>query len=155
MQYEYPPPPGGPSPSAGPLSSPPETTGSGSAGVARVTHGRTDGQRSPYLPSITTQFLGHQTVPVSQASTPVSANHLSPHFSYNSPRSSAGLNTHVLTSSPPGAPARTPSMEPYNPQQWRSRGQVSGSQMVFQQRHATMLGGTVNTTGMEGELGAM
>lgn len=147
MQYEYPPPPGGTSPSAGSFPSPP-----GSAGVAGVTHGSTHGQRSPYLPSITTQFLGQPGVSASQNSTPVSANHLSPHFSYNSPRTPGGLNTHVLTPSSTGPPARTPSMEPYNPQQWRSRGQVSGSQMVFQQRHATMPGTTVNATGMEGML---
>ncbi|KAI5356858.1 hypothetical protein Slin15195_G052440 [Septoria linicola] len=143
MQYEYPPPPAGSSPSAGSFSSAPASVG--------VAHGGTHGQRSPYLPSITTQFLGQQAVPASQASTPVSANHLSPHFSYNSPRTPSGLNTQVpsgLTPSTSGPPPRTPSMEPYNPQQWRNRGQVSGSQMVFQ-RHANMPMSTANATGME------
>ena len=41
-------------------------------------------------------------------------------------------------------------MEPYNPQQWR--GQVSGSQMVFQQRANAGPSSTREVTGMEGAL---
>ncbi|PPJ51169.1 hypothetical protein CBER1_08539 [Cercospora berteroae] len=147
MQYEYPPPPGPPGGnpgSAGPFPSPPASFG--------VVPGRTHGQRSPYVPSITTQFLGSQGGTASQASTPASANHLSPHFAYNTPRTPSGLNNQIhggLTPSTPGAPPRSPSMEPYNPQQWRNRGQVSGSQMVFQQRHGAMPMSTTNITGME------
>ena len=61
------------------------------------------------------------------------------------PRTPAALSPPSSATSPGAA-----SMQPYNPGQWSGRAQVSGSQMVFQQRTG---GGPVNTreaTGMEG-----
>lgn len=43
-------------------------------------------------------------------------------------------------------------MEPYDPRQWSSRGQVSGAQMVFQHRASAGTMGTREATGMEGAL---
>ncbi|KXT12847.1 hypothetical protein AC579_7606 [Pseudocercospora musae] len=43
-------------------------------------------------------------------------------------------------------------MEPYNPRQWSNRAQVSGSQMLFQQRHPTMPPSTSHITGMEADI---
>lgn len=159
QQYDYskpPPPPsprpGGSSPGARSVPSPPA-----SAEAAGLATGSVHGQRSrpvsAHLPAITTAFLAEQGAFASQILTPVSGtqSYLSPHFLHSS-RTPSGLNPNPQSQSPgalatsPGAPT----MEPYNPRQWSNRGQVSGSQMVFQQRHATVPASTAQITGMEG-----
>jgi len=69
-----------------------------------------------------------------------------------SPATPSALNPHSPGGglSPSSASPRT--MEPYNPRQWSHRGgQVSGTQMVFQQR-SSMTPSTREVTGMEGML---
>ena len=124
-------------------------------------------QRSPgvYAPSAAS-FLGRRPVPVQP-----------PSITTNIARSLAGSaqtpisstswgsgGTYVLTSNSPASyHPRSPSalaaqvsqntspiMEPYNPRQWSSRGQVSGTGMVFQQRANAMPQSTREITGMEG-----
>jgi hypothetical protein len=117
---------------------------------------------SRLLPSITTSFSpGGQagSLPQSQAATPVHGPHLSPGLSVSyGPATPSTLNPQTTSNFPrsiphsqptPGSSPRT--MEPYNPRQW-TRSQVSGSQMVFQQRQSTMPASTHNVTGMEGTL---
>lgn len=155
QQYDYPLPPPPPSPRAG-GTSPSAGSFSRHSGSVEVAHGDSHGQgHSPvsvHLPSITTTFLHEQGSLASQASTPVTETHLSPHFSYNSPRGPTGVNPPNSNGSNSSASPRVPVMEPYNPRQWGFRGQVSGSQMVFQQRFATVPARTTHVTGMEGML---
>jgi hypothetical protein len=125
----------------------------GSAGLSRSRP--TSGLLSP----LNTSFLhGGQgaSLPQSQASTPVYGSHLSPGLPVSySPRTPSALNPQTPSGlaplpphhPPPGSPPST--MEPYNPRQW-NRGQVSGSQMVYQQRHSAMPVSTAHVTGMEG-----
>lgn len=142
QQYDYPYPPPPPAPNS-----------YGSAGSQSGHIQRTG--TAPEQPSATTTalFAGQ-----SQASTPIYGSQPSsgvPH-SY-SPRTPSALNPQIpgglLPPSPQaGSGPRTPAMEPYNPRQWNnSRGQVSGSQMVFQQRHSNASLNTTHVTGMEGK----
>lgn len=165
--YDYPLPPPPPSPRASGSTSPLTASLPHTPASAGYVPGATSGGRSrpvsAHLPVISTAFLSEQGALASNASTPVSGSHLSPHFlhaprtpSALNPQSPGGLSPHRpggLVPPPPGGPPRSPAvaMEPYNPRQWQnSRGQVSGSQMVFQQRHAVV--GTTQVTGMEGLL---
>lgn len=154
QQYDYPLPPPPPSPRSGGTSN---RAGPVSGSIelladAGFVSGNLPGPVSAVLPSITTTFLSPQGACSSQASTSVSGTRLSPgRFPY-APGTPGGLNPQIpggLAPLQPPATPRSPSMEPYNPRQW-SRGQVSGSQMVFQQRHSTMLASTAQLTGQEG-----
>lgn len=162
QQYEYPLPPPPPSPrhsSSSPGAGPyPSASGSASAGSSfgGGSHGQQSSRpvSSAQLPSITTAFLGRQGPITSQASTPVSTTHLSPGVFPYAPATPSALNPRTPGGLVPPSPAvnspRSPAMEPYNPRQWSSRGHVSGSQMVFQQRQSTGPTSTNQVTGMEG-----
>lgn len=128
----------------------------GSAGpVPRVLNLQRDRPVSAHLPFITTTFLeGQGGGYPSQASTPISGALLTPaaHLPY-SPAAHAALNPHTPGGLPPpprGASPGHSAMEPYNPRQWGHRTQVSGSQMVFQQRQSQTPANTTQMTGMEG-----
>lgn len=152
-----PPPPPSPRALAG-TSSQAGGTVSSQAGVPDNASGGVYPQRSrpvsTYLPSISTSFLNVQGAGPSQASTPVSAARTLPvgHNLY-SPATPSAVNRRtpggLAAPPPPGSSTRVPAMEPYNPRQW-SRNQVSGSQMVFQQRQSIMPASTSQITGMEG-----
>lgn len=156
QQYEYPLPPpppsprhGSTSPGAGPY---PSASASASAGFESGPGSHGQQSRSAQLPSIRTAFLSPQGAISSQASTPVTGARLSPGVFPYTPATSSALNPRTPGGLVPPSPAvnspRSPTMEPYNPRQWSSRGQVSGSQMVFQQRQSTVPSSQV--TGMEG-----
>lgn len=161
QQYDCPLPPPPPSPRSGGTST---RAGSVSGSVAPQADARSVSENlhvhrtrpvSAVLPSITTTCLSPQGVYSSQASTPVSGNRLSPGIFPYAPGTPSGLNPQtpggLVPPPPPPATPRSPNMEPYNPLQW-SRGQVSGSQMVFQQRHSTMPPSTMQLIGQEGML---
>lgn len=140
--YSYPPPP-------------PTSTSAVAYGPAGPQPGHTQrtGSAPGHPASITTAFHAGQP----QVSPPIYGSHLSSGLSHQySPRTPSALNPQtpggLLTpSSQPGSALRTPTMEPYNPRQWNNnRGQVSGSQMVFQQRHSNVPLNTAHVTGMEG-----
>ena len=139
QQYEYPPPPPQRSPGA------------------HAPSGGSFPDRRPVPvqpPSITTNIARTLAGP---GQTPISATTLGPSGQYSlspntpatySPRSPSGLAQQLSPSTSP----RTSTMEPYNPRQWSNRGQVSGAQMVFQQRASAAPPSTRNVTGMEGTL---
>jgi hypothetical protein len=122
-------------------------------------HGYRNRPAPQHLPSIRTACSTDDAYIPSPPSTAVSVTHLSPHFAYNSPRTPSGLNPQSSAAQAPTPPLtspRTPEMEAYNPRQWSSRnGPVSGSQMVFQQRHGSRLSNTSQHTGMEGTSGCL
>lgn len=135
--YSYPPPPPTPN-SYGPAGPQPG-------------HIQRAGSAPGHPPSITTAFHGAGTQ--SLVSTPVYGSHLSPGVPHSySPRTPSALNPQTSGAPlPPSPQSGTPAMEPYNPRQWNNnRGQVSGSQMVFQQRHSNAPLNTTHVTGMEG-----
>ncbi|EME45322.1 hypothetical protein DOTSEDRAFT_71149 [Dothistroma septosporum NZE10] len=157
QQYDHslpPPPPsprsGGTSTRAGPVSgslAPLADAGS----VPENLHVQRSRPVSAVLPSLPTAFLGPQGAHSFQASTPVSGSRLSPGiFPYAPGRPGClGVETPGRLALPlPPATPRSPGMEPYNPRQW-TRGQVSGSHMVLQQRHSTMPASTAQFTGQE------
>lgn len=138
--YQYPPPPPSP-PSYGP------------AGPQTGHVHRTGSAPEQPLPIAAALPGSHQ----SQISTPIYGSYLSSGGTHSySPRTPSALNYQttagLLPPSPqPGVSPRTAAMEPYNPRQWNNnRGQVSGSQMVFQQRHSNAPLNTAHVTGMEG-----
>lgn len=141
QQYEYPPPP--------PQRSP---------GAHAPTGGSfTDRRPVPIQPpSITTNIArtlgGTGQTPISASTWGTGGSHsLSPNTTAPYvPRSPSALAQQVAQSSSPSVSPRVSTMEPYNPRQWSNRAQVSGAQMVFQQRANAAPPDTRDITGMEG-----
>lgn len=157
QHYEYPLPPPPPSPRHG-STSPGAGLYSNASGSA-LGEGSYGQQSSPpvsnaQLPSITTTFLSRQGLGNPEVSTPVSAARLSPGVFPYAPATPSALNPRTPGGLVPPSPAinspRSPAMEPYNPRQWSSRSQMSGSQMVFQQRQSSGPASSSQVTGMEG-----
>ena len=103
--------------------------------------------QAPQRPSIATNivraFGGSSQTPASGTSyTPFNISPNTP--TTFTPRTPSALGPHSAVS------PRTQGMEPYDPRQWSGRGQVSGAQMVFQQRASAGQMGTREATGMEG-----
>ena len=145
QQYEFPPPP------------PPRSPAVHAATGASFPHQWRRPVSGHQPPSITTNlvrtFAGTAQTPASGATlgapTPFSAYSPSTPVALD-PRTSSAL---VPPGSQPASQVvspRSPAMEPYNPRQWSNRGQVSGTQMVFQQRASVVPRTTQNATGMEG-----
>lgn len=142
QQYEnLPPPP------------PPRSPGTGVPGGSSP-----EGRRSvPGRPlSITTNIARTLAVP---SQTPSTATALSPsgprpyHPHPYSPNTSSSLNPSPRSVVQPGSQGASPRpsiMESYNPRQWNQR-QVSGSQMIFNQRGSVTMR---EASGMEGTLNA-
>ncbi|CAK4032286.1 (R,R)-butanediol dehydrogenase [Lecanosticta acicola] len=128
QHYAYPPPPASRLATAGSSSS-----SSGPSGRNRPVSAR--------LPSISTASL---TPPGPYSSTPPSATQQQQQQQHL-PYTPSALNPRTTD----GLPPQTPVMEPYNPRQWSSRGHVSGSQMLFQQRQANVPANAAQMTGME------
>jgi hypothetical protein len=137
QQYDYPPPP------------PQRSAGASAPGSASFPD-----RRPIQPPSITTNIA--RTL-AGSSQTPISATTFRPGgqhgLSPSSPAPYSGVSPRTLLPPPPQASSpRSPNatMEPYNPQQWGNRGQVSGTQMVFQQRQNVGPPNTRDVTGMEG-----
>ena len=113
-------------------------------------------QRQP--PSIVTNLarsLGGSSQTPTSAMSAVSGTTFAPGTppSY-APSTPSALNPRTPSAlAPPGSQSASPRnslvMEPYNPRQWSSRGQVSGTQMVFQQRAPSVPQSSRDATGME------
>lgn len=136
--YDYPPPPPQRSPAA-------TATAPGSAASF-------PDRRPVQPPSTTTNTVARALAGSSQ--TPISATTFRPGGQHGlSPHSPAapysGVSPRTLLPPPSQVSSPNTSMEPYNPQQWSNRGQVSGTQMVFQQRNVGPPS-TRDVTGMEG-----
>lgn len=135
--YDYPPPPTPRPPSANAPNAGGSSSSAGPAGRNRPV--------SAHLPSISTTFLS-PAGPYSATPTSGTQHQQQQQQQQHIPYTPSALNPTRST-----AP-QTPVMEPYNPRQWSNRGQVSGSQMVFQQRQGNMPVSTGQMTGMEGVL---
>ena len=102
-------------------------------------------QRQRVVPSSISTNLVRSLGATSQ--TPASANTFVAGSPYSSsPNTPSGLYPRGTPSGSRATSPRTATME-YDPRQWTGRGQVSGTQMVFQQRANV---GTRDATGMEG-----
>lgn len=103
-------------------------------------------------PSIATNLVRTLGNP---SQTPVSSSSYGPATPWTlTPGTPSPLNPRTPSAlAPPSAVSpRTTTMEPYDPRQWSNRGQVSGTQMVFQNRGSAAFTGTREATGMEGLL---
>ncbi|KAK5174238.1 uncharacterized protein LTR77_001318 [Saxophila tyrrhenica] len=85
---------------------------------------------------------------------PLSAHTLAPPAPHPfSPATPSALNPHSPGGLGPNSTVSARTMEPYNPRQWSNRGgQVSGTQMLFQQRSSNVPPSTRDVSGMEGAM---
>lgn len=137
QQYDFPPPP------------PPRSPGVSAPGSASFLDRRPPPVQPPSLTTNLVRTLaGSSQAPIS-ATTSRTCGRCSPSPNTTSPYFPRSPGTTVPTGSG-GTSPRTATME-YNPRQWSNRGgQISGSQMVFQQRANARPPGTQEITGMEG-----
>ena len=139
QQYEYPPPP------------PPPTSGPRSPDGTAISQRQRQGPAQ--RPSITTNVV---RPPATSSQIPASApvytfaSGTPLHYTPNTPSPLNPRTPGTLAPPPSAVSPGTSIMQPYNPGQWNGRSQVSGSQMVFQQRAGSTPVNTRDATGMEG-----
>ncbi len=140
QQYEYPPPP------------PPPTS---SNNVPTITPLPRRQRITPAQPPSITTNLARATLGT-PSHTPISATSFGSGTTFSltptTPNVFSQRGSATLAPPSSGISPRTMVMEPYDPRQWGSRGQVSGTQRVFQQRANGVSIGARESSGMEGKL---